>query len=457
MKIVFALESPHIGGGTNVILEHALGLHARGWEVVIAGARPLQPEDLSWHPEASKKLRLTSLDALGEEEFDVAFATWWKTAFKLHRVNARRYAYLVQSIESRFPPVNDAAAQKYADVTYTLNLPKIAIATWIQDHLKKNFASESSLVLNGIRKDLFTPIGETFSPPPPGQLRILIEGLLGVSYKNVERTIALCRQANVGEIWLLTATKGVQTYPGVDRVFSCVPVVDVPKIYRSCDVLVKLSTVEGMFGPPLEMFHCGGTSVVYRVTGAEEYIVDGENSIVIEQGDERRVVAELQRLARDPEHLNALKRGAQKTAAQWWSWEDSSRSFEAAVISLLNDESESRQMLQVKSGFFSSWYGNHDFLQCKLHDIQELRDRFKNDAAVLRSQLISSQSELNETKAALHIVLRSRSFRIMQYLRALPVIGTLGKVLFSIPDLFSAIWGTDKKSGTIQKTSGFSA
>ena len=51
-------------------------------------------------------------------------------------------------------------------------------------------------------------------------------------------------------------------------------------IYRSCDVIVKLSYVEGMFGPPLEMFHCGGTSIVYDVTGHDEYIVHGKNGLV---------------------------------------------------------------------------------------------------------------------------------------------------------------------------------
>jgi hypothetical protein len=42
---------------------------------------------------------------------------------------------------------------------------------------------------------------------------------------------------------------------------------DTPLVYRSCDILGKLSYVEGMFGPPLEMFHCGWTAIVYNVTG----------------------------------------------------------------------------------------------------------------------------------------------------------------------------------------------
>ncbi len=68
-----------------------------------------------------------------------------------------------------------------------------------------------------------------------------------------------------------------------------IPVESTPVIYRSCDVLLKLSKVEGMFGPPLEMFHCGGTAITYDVTGSEEYLVSGRNSLVVPMDDEKAV------------------------------------------------------------------------------------------------------------------------------------------------------------------------
>ena len=78
----------------------------------------------------------------------------------------------------------------------------------------------------------------------------------------------------------------VEAVAGVDRVFSRVPILETPRVYRSCDVLVKLSYIEGMFGPPLEMFHCGGTAIVYRVTGHEQYIRHDDNSLVVTPDDE---------------------------------------------------------------------------------------------------------------------------------------------------------------------------
>ena len=47
--------------------------------------------------------------------------------------------------------------------------------------------------------------------------------------------------------------------------------------YARSDVVLKLSRVEGMFGPPLEGFHRGATCVVTPVTGHDEYVEHGWN------------------------------------------------------------------------------------------------------------------------------------------------------------------------------------
>ena len=82
-----------------------------------------------------------------------------------------------------------------------------------------------------------------------------------------------------------------------------------------------------MFGPPLEMMHCGGTAVVWDVTGHEDYVVHGENALVTPTGDYDSIVAALDRLATDPELTARLASGGLSTAAAWPSWHDSSSGF----------------------------------------------------------------------------------------------------------------------------------
>ena len=175
-------------------------------------------------------------------------------------------------------------------------------------------------------------------------MRVLVEGPLGVDFKNVARTIRLVKQSQVDEIWFLTGGP-LKHYIGVDKVFSMLPKDQTPAIYRSCDVIVKLSYIEGMFGPPLEMFHCGGTAIVYDVNGHDEYIKHEKNGLVVKTGDEKAVVAAINRLASDETLLNDLKRGAELTAADWPDWPSCSERLHQVLSKVHLQPHSDRNML----------------------------------------------------------------------------------------------------------------
>ena len=315
-RIAFLIGSAEISGGTYVIFEHAVRMKRMGHQVFLLTQSPVSPDSHAWHPGA-RDLQWLTLDQAVDRRFDFAIATYWVSALMMQRVAAHTYVYFVQSIESRFfPPDEEATVEeivwkRIAEKTYLLPLPIITEAHWIQGYLRDTYGHAATVVVNGIRKDIYTESGPCHNPRTPGKLRVLVEGPLGVSYKNVERTIEICRRSSADEVWLLTAS-AVETYPGADQVFSRVPIEKTPLIYRSCDVLVKLSYLEGMFGPPLEMFHCGGTAIVYDVTGHDEYIRHDVNSLVVSTDDEDAVVSCLNRLKSDPEALERLKAGARE-------------------------------------------------------------------------------------------------------------------------------------------------
>lgn len=326
MRIAFFIGSVDISGGSYVIFQHALAAREAGHEVVIVALLPFHEGMLGWHP-ACRRLPLVPIEDLGDTRFDLAIATWWRTALALHRIVADRYAYFVQSVESWFYDEAERPLRALVDATYDMPVPGVTEARWIQAHLRAHHGRSLGLAPNGIRKDLYRPEGARAAPRlPAGRLRVLVEGPFGVPFKHVGLTLKLMRQARPAETWLLTATD-LPWYPGVDRLWSRVPITEVPAVMRACDVLVKLSTVEGMFGPPLEHFHCGGTAVVWDVTGHDEYIVDGGNALVLPRHDRAGVVAAVQRLAAEPELLARLKAGALETAATWPDWATASQTF----------------------------------------------------------------------------------------------------------------------------------
>lgn len=353
MKIAFLLGSPDINGGTYVIYEHASRLVDVGHEVTVITRQPVTRDRYAWHSRA-QDLEWLTFDLAKKKLFDIVIATWWQSPFLLHELSASHYVYFVQSIETRFFAEEDPEHHDNRDLsiwkqlcesTYSYNLPIITEARWIQDYLYEQYNNTPFLVRNGIRKDIYQPEGESAAPRVEGQLRVLVEGPVDVFYKNVPKSVELCRQAGVDEIWLLTSSD-IHSFPGVDRVFSRLAVHETPSIYRSCDVLVKLSYIEGMFGPPLEMFHCGGTAIVYDVTGRDEYIFHNENSYVIDRDEDEQVVRCLRRLKEKPEILQQLKKGAADTAYSWPDWQVSSSEFEQALVKIRTQKKTSRAYLK---------------------------------------------------------------------------------------------------------------
>jgi len=158
-------------------------------------------------------------------------------------------------------------------------------------------------------------------------VRALVEGPVNIPMKGVDDAVRACRQAGIDEVWLLTSSD-VSEHPGVDRVLSQIPMPEVGAVYRSCDVLVKATHVEGLFGPPLEMMHCGGTVVTYAVTGADEIIRDGVNGRLAALGDVDGLAGALTQMCDDPTVLARLKEGARRTASAWPDWDAASSRFE---------------------------------------------------------------------------------------------------------------------------------
>ncbi|WP_417911474.1 glycosyltransferase family 4 protein [Candidatus Electronema sp. TJ] len=353
MKIGFLLGSPGISGGSYVIYEHASRLKRKGHQVAVITRQEVQPEEHAWHDSACELDWLTIRQARNEC-FDVVLATWWETPFFLRKLRAKHCAYFVQSIESRFfePPdpqhplsLKRTLWRGLCEQTYSCAVPMITEAAWIQEYLQRHHNSWPYLVRNGIRKDIYAADGPAVAPRQPGRFRVLVEGPVEVFFKNVPAAVRLAKAAGADEIWLLTSS-AIQSWPDVDRVFSRVPIHETPAVYRSCDLVLKLSYVEGMFGPPLEMFHCGGTALVYDVTGHDEYIVHDQNAYVVKRDDEAEVVRLLRHLKDNPQDLKRLKQGAAETAAAWPDWDACAVQFEQALLQIAAGRPVSRGYLQ---------------------------------------------------------------------------------------------------------------
>jgi hypothetical protein len=100
--------------------------------------RPGRPPNLLWldHNEVSS------------HRFDLAIATWWRTFFDLWKVQADRYAYFVQSIESRFYPLEERVVRAAVNATYDAPLGIITEAPWIRDYFPRLYGRDAGLAVH---------------------------------------------------------------------------------------------------------------------------------------------------------------------------------------------------------------------------------------------------------------------------------------------------------------------
>jgi glycosyltransferase involved in cell wall biosynthesis len=333
MKIGFLVgDIVHISGGSNVIIEHAAGLAALGHDVVLIPPTPADSQG-SWHPKL-KGLSIRPLDDCRGETFDFLFATWWLTWFDLHQLDARVYGYFNQSYESRFHPERHYKLQNRS--TYSLPLFFVTEARWLEQfirHLQPQ--ARVAYVPNGLSPEYFPVRREV--PKRRGPLRVIVEGPWGVPFKGVKESFDLleraARQIPLTVGWLTSYAGGQR--PVISgkpvKVWERIGIHEVADVLREHDVMLKLSTVEGMYGPPLEMFSQGGTAITTPVSGCDEYVVHGHNALLAPSSDASAAVRYLVRLSENDEVSSMLRRNALATAQAWPDWKAATGQFATAL------------------------------------------------------------------------------------------------------------------------------
>lgn len=287
------------------------------------------PKPMDWFP--NQKVPICAVNEW-EGELDVLVATGWSTAFFLPRISAKTKCYFVQSDETRFHPDN-SRWQHLTTLTYYFGVNYLTEARWIKSWLKDNFGHDAELVPNGLDGEIFfptTPLQAKGAKP-----RILLEGAIGLPYKGMKEAFEAVQGIDA-EVWCVSSYGHPKPEWHCDRFFEHVPMQDMKSIYSSCDILLKLSRVEGFFGPPMEMMACGGASVVGRVTGYDEYIVDGQNALVVDAHDVEGARMALQRLIDDRILRASILSEGLKTAREW-EWEGSIDILESYFSKLISD------------------------------------------------------------------------------------------------------------------------
>ena len=425
LRVAFLVPSLRLSGGLNVVMEHGSRLaRNHGFDVTMVITH--HPDETPWAYDGLGDVSVEAIADVNGEPFDLAIATWWDTVSYLSQVRSHRFAYFVQSLEDRFYVAGDPQRQ-LAGLTYRIGLPVITEARWIADLIEQVRPGQRCwYVRNGVNKDIF-PVTESIDRRDSEPLRILIEGNVDDHIKGVPEALEAIRLMHEPAQVTVVSAKGGDL-PGAS-VIGPIMQRELSAVMAQTDVVLKLSRVEGMSGPPLEGFHRGATAVLTPVTGHDEYVHHGWNSLLTGWDDPTGTARQLDLLARDRDLLDRLRSNAQVTARVWPDWDDAAAEMAAALQGICTagafDLSVSTPLFREAKYQISSDARRIHFLKTKVlateQHVEKLEGQItrvsneSHERAVellgLRAHSEALESRMTAASAALATLERSRSVR----------------------------------------------
>lgn len=397
MRVCFLLNDLALSGGTGVVIEHAHQLvtqHDMDVTLAVCGSH-----EGAWDYRRLAGVRVVDLAEARRDRFDVAVATWWRTAYDLFDVPAERHAYFVQSLEDRFYE-RFAGERGAAALTHTLPVAYLTEAAWIRDLLTQFVpGAQVHYVRNGVDKEVF-PLVHEVSRSADGPLRILLEGHPDVWFKGIGESVEVLRHLREPyQATLVTSAAGYEPPDVVHRRVGPLTQRELAKEYAEHDVLLKMSRVEGMYGPPLEAFHRGATVVTTPVTGHDEYVEHGWNGLVADWDDLRGTARFLDTLARDRMLLHRLRRNALETARAWPSWQQAGDVMAGALRTVAESpvpdprEGASRMLGDVLAAGVEQGLERHQ-LVAEVHERRREVDHLQGELAKVKRQIDDYHAQL---------------------------------------------------------------
>jgi hypothetical protein len=198
---------------------------------------------------------------------------------------------------------------------------------------------EKLFAMNFANKKLFPILSteELVLSQDSSDIRFLIEGAFGVPMKAVEQTLEQCQLLNLKSVTYVNPVQYNPRYSNI-KYLNEVPISQMYGVYKQHDILIKMSRVEALALPPIEAFHAGCTAILSKVTGSEEYVKDGFNSMQVEVDDFAGLREKIKLIQNDNELLLTLKKGAIKTASEWPDINTTANEFASICFTILASE-----------------------------------------------------------------------------------------------------------------------
>lgn len=310
--IVYVLEDTGIAGGHRNIFDHVNLLIASGYDVQVWSlAKHPTWFDLKTHvrtfPDfAALTAALTPLPC-------IKVATWWNTAecVWLASQTCGHAAYLVSDIEASYY-VDDPFMRAKVLASYKFDFRFFTICKWNQRQLAK-LGIEASLVSCSVDRATFRPLNI------PKRQDVLMAPGRRNHLKNFQFTLK--GWTALGDdrpfLWMYGGEPDIADFLDRTRYFLKPSDTYLNRVINEATAFILTSRHEGFALTILEAMSAGTPVITTDCHGNQDFCLDGENCLMIQDGDYVALTAAIRRMMNDPALRDRLVAGGLATAERF--------------------------------------------------------------------------------------------------------------------------------------------
>ena len=221
-----------------------------------------------------------------------------------------------------------------ARYSYKLPMPLITISQSSRQKLTRRSGRDSIIVHPGVNREIFKPC--------PHKRRGSQKKILWVGDSSWRKGLKGClraveivaaEQPEVELTLVCSRPPSIRT-PFPCRILSNVSDAELANLYAMADVFVHSSLFEGFGMPALEAVACGTPIVATDSGGIREFLVDGENALLVPPQDPHKLASAILTVLGDAGLAGKFVQAGLKTA-DILTWEATQDAFEKALLEIL--------------------------------------------------------------------------------------------------------------------------
>jgi len=271
-------------------------------------------------------------------ETDVDVATFSPTAYAASWRSSDKLVpfYHMQHLETIF--FKDPAMKKFIHDTYFLPIYKVANSLWLRNQLFRLTNIEYPIVNPAVEHNIFYP-REKYNKERNINIVALGKGgwknASGI-YKAVNMVRSQIRDRKIILHYFGHRPPENIQFDGKETIFhKDLSDEDLARLYSESDIQITFSKAESFPLPPLEAMACG-SAVITTPYGTEDYVINGENSLIVEPDNINMLAEKIKLLILDEQLRNKIQINGIKTAKKY-NYEDQAKILEKHIRLALDE------------------------------------------------------------------------------------------------------------------------